>query len=289
MASIKQINGDTYINGEKIEIDPGTTMTRTENGTTYTISKDRYGGISCNSIHSGKTAYSRCSLGSSGSVKSKNVTGNNQTYDDTHMKGVGNNNTFRGAYCSISGNNNTFYGAHCKCIGDNNIFHGAHSKCTGNNNTFYGAHCKATGNNNDMRGPHSKAFGMNNTIAYLDPAFDQVSQQLIERKRKYDDEFDDENSEPEKKKTMIVDNEIPEVLLTQFLNDKDEQLHDSLAEEGDKACDICMERKVKLMFQECGHASVCFQCAKQIIDKGGEIRCPMCRTVIHKKLLRIVV
>lgn len=43
-------------------------------------------------------------------------------------------------------------------------------------------------------------------------------------------------------------------------------------------CNVCMERKINTVILECGHSSLCMECATPLVD------CPICRS----KIVRIV-
>ena len=61
---------------------------------------------------------------------------------------------------------------------------------------------------------------------------------------------------------------------------------DVVATEKEPVCAICLENKCVLASQECGHACLCFACARALIEKG-DTKCPTCRVAIRKRLQRV--
>jgi hypothetical protein len=56
------------------------------------------------------------------------------------------------------------------------------------------------------------------------------------------------------------------------------------------ACVSCLEYKRALLSVECKHLALCFGCARKLIDKKDEeFKCPMCRTPIKRKMLRVFI
>ena len=101
-------------------------------------------------------------------------------------------------------------------------------------------------------------------------------------------------SQPPKQKVKReeegADNDdIPGVLTTIMGTDTTE-----FKEHGD-ACVVCMTNKKQLAPQECGHLSMCFKCARNMIDKhtstdehNNVFKCPICRVEIKKKMIKII-
>jgi len=46
----------------------------------------------------------------------------------------------------------------------------------------------------------------------------------------------------------------------------------------DDGCVVCMERAATHAFAPCGHQCVCKACADRITGRGGDGKCPCCRT-----------
>lgn len=52
---------------------------------------------------------------------------------------------------------------------------------------------------------------------------------------------------------------------------------------GELSCVICMERSVKTVLLDCGHAIMCIACCRQIMVHGNK-RCPICKAAVCKAI-----
>ena len=50
----------------------------------------------------------------------------------------------------------------------------------------------------------------------------------------------------------------------------------------DNTCSVCMDEQKNCAFVPCGHLTVCFVCANEILEQNG--KCPLCRTSIERIL-----
>lgn len=54
--------------------------------------------------------------------------------------------------------------------------------------------------------------------------------------------------------------------------------NEPLLQEGEKECVICVERGIKTVITDCGHAVYCVTCARATVKQGT--LCPLCRTAV---------
>lgn len=309
-ATVQQINGIVYINGKQVECKPGETTTFTADGNTYTVKKGNDGSSSCVSQTGGciVTSIGNSKLDSTigkissdvrGRSKSKcrqtPVISDGKTFISDKLYVIGNNNHFIGDYCNVFGDNNFFSGDHCTVTGNNNSLAGGYCKAVGNNNTFSGNHC--IGNGNDLRstgnycimtglrcivsGDHSfhifECDKPQNSLGYVSPPVCVVPSAHHR--------ISDRSASPPPTRTKDI---ISGVLLTEIYDESGKQMDDTLTDVKRLECPVCIHNEKRFCFQECGHA-VCVSCARKLIDNHiqAPIRCPQCRTVITKKMLKL--
>ena len=56
----------------------------------------------------------------------------------------------------------------------------------------------------------------------------------------------------------------------------------SVANEKGGLCSVCLVEKVEVIIQPCSHVCLCRDCAKSILEKAMEKKCPICRRSIIK-------
>jgi len=65
-------------------------------------------------------------------------------------------------------------------------------------------------------------------------------------------------------------------------------VQDEVAKEGEPECGLCMSNKAIILVAPCGHSSLCYGCASQVV-KSDKKECPFCRgkiaAVYHIKMI----
>jgi hypothetical protein len=312
---IQNIDG-TWINGVKVDVAPGTSKDIISSGQTYTVSKSMHGGRSCCSVSRKQKAESV-------------ISGDRKTYDGDHLTGSGNHCHFHGDFCTVTGNHNTLSGDYCTVSGDDNVISGDFCNASGTGNTFSGDYCTVSGDDNVMSGDFCNASGTGNTcsgdycrcnhrtgsptgITVITPAIpivggnvqrmvldgDHITMSGIASTG--DSVSDYDKAKPKSKKCRkikrkegsedegaITEEKIPGILRSPIYDANGAILPDDACKDGERGCPICLTNSVKLAFTECGHA-YCFECSRKLID-AGDVKCSICKTEIHKRMLRIYV
>ena len=84
----------------------------------------------------------------------------------------------------------------------------------------------------------------------------------------------------------IVDKPVSLLTIVESIPDKDEK-----ADESDEkiTCSLCLENKICISFQPCGHSKTCRSCTVELVKIGkDDSKCPQCRaqiTSIHRIFL----
>jgi len=94
---------------------------------------------------------------------------------------------------------------------------------------------------------------------------------------------DEEEDLPDKKRSdLCLNDDIPSVFETEIGTD--------VSAKSEYSCVVCFENKRQLAPAECLQLSLCFACAKKLMDQTGvQFKCPMCKVPIMKKMLHIFV
>ncbi len=53
-------------------------------------------------------------------------------------------------------------------------------------------------------------------------------------------------------------------------------LHSSMSDNNMQCCAICLDRAIECKLKPCNHASFCFNCVSELMDR--KLRCPLCRS-----------
>lgn len=68
----------------------------------------------------------------------------------------------------------------------------------------------------------------------------------------------------------------------------DEEPHEMDATPDEKnICTICAQRKITTTIIDCGHTIMCVTCARQLITRMDNIKCPVCQEGIEKGVIKI--
>ena len=200
------------------------------------------------------------------------VYGNNNRISGSGIVVYGSQNHVIGSGCDVAGDSNTVNGSGCRCVGLENKVIGVNSvnvekavilpktpKCPRNPRPF---------TSNPAPLPHVESHDMPNVVMP-----DSIRLALENFVRCV-------NNAPALKND---DDGIPELLLSE-VSGEDEKANGGIG----GTCVICQENKPKLAPAECGHHCMCLSCARTIIDGdiGGQ-KCPICRVLLHKKLVRV--
>jgi hypothetical protein len=96
------------------------------------------------------------------------------------------------------------------------------------------------------------------------------------------DSSDEEDLPDKKKNDICLDDDTLSVFETEIGTD--------VSTKGEYSCVMCFENKRQLAPAECLQLSLCFACAKKLMDQTDvQFKCPLCKVPIMKKMLHIFV
>ena len=233
------------------------------------------------------------------------VSGDNVTVTGNHDDIHGDNVTASGDYNHIFGDNVTTTGNHVEIRGDNGTATGDYVTITGDNGTATGSHCHVSGRNAVCTGSYSTRstpYDRPAAVPRTPAASSLVFGKGASGRRVSGSDIMVESASTTvfgKGATMsgcqiipgpVVGN--PTFVVRGAAPDTDllpltEIPADEPATAGSE-CVVCMENKKVLAPAECGHLILCGRCAKVMIDKkDSDFKCPICKVVVRRKLMRI--
>lgn len=179
---------------------------------------------------------------------------------------AGNNLNFNVSNMYIAGNHN-------KVTGSNNTISGNHNTVIGDNNAILGNHNTITGRGNEYTGKFNKII--------IEISDESSSSSSIESSSSSSSE---EEESPQKKKSKKREFDLTFVECP-LLTDVDVVLAENTAD-NTPACVICTTNVPCCIILPCMHKSLCCECGRKLTADGtkqsGEVKCPICQTVVHK-------
>lgn len=262
------------------------------------------------SVQTGKGAinFSGSSVGSANGITCH---AERSTFNGNNMTITGDGNTLNGDNITIRGDGNVIQGNNATVHGNGNTIRGNNATVQGNSNIIQGNDADVHGDNNRIEGDNGYAEGKGNRVSGSNTTSVSGGAQAFHsfgsayacsgRKRSRSPSSittkKKEKKEKKKKKKLSDDDcghkkETPEKPSAcddnGILDTPNGQDTDKFAE--GEACVICLTNKRQLMPQECSHYCMCYSCAWKLIDRPdvAVCQCPICKKVIAKKMLTVL-
>ena len=211
-------------------------------------------------------------------------------------KVYGNGSTVNGASSLVVGDRARVNGCGCEVYGNECEINSSSATVYGHRNRINGSACSVFGNHNKLMGRNCTATGRGNTAARADCHLNDIDVNLADypppvppkakSSRKVAKTQFTTTKRPKAakapKKAAAKAEKIPGYLL---LPDGDDTTE---CADADK-CVICLTNRRQLAPRECSHLCLCFGCARTLIDGSQPAKCPVCRVVIQKQMIRVLV
>lgn len=192
--------------------------------------------------------------------------------DENDVCVYGDRNRVSGCDTLVCGDYNRVSGCDARVYGDHCVVSGCDCHVYGNDCSVSGTDCKCTGLRCVVSGIHCKYKNELVDALAIRPPLPEGHED-----KKTPDAAPIE--EPQAKKQHIEEEDL--VQMTSMGTDE-------VAAERELPCEICLENKRQLAVAECGHLCLCFKCAQKLIDTSDpEVKCPKCRCVAKRKMMRV--